>query len=34
MLTVYNTSDNMIINTDKPEEKGSWINKMNPTEEF
>ena len=33
MLTVYNTIDNMIVNTDKPEEKGTWINVINPTEE-
>lgn len=33
MLAVYNTIDNIIINTDKPEEKGTWINMINPTEE-
>jgi magnesium transporter len=33
MITVYNTIDNMIVNTDKPEEKGTWINMINPTEE-
>jgi len=33
MLTVYNTIDNKIINTDKPEEKDTWINMVNPTEE-
>lgn len=32
MLTVYNTIDNTIVRTDKPEEKGSWINMINPTE--
>ncbi len=32
MLTVYNTIDNILIITDKPEEKGSWINMINPTE--
>jgi len=32
MFAVYNTIDNIIINTDKPEEKGSWINMINPTE--
>ncbi|EHQ87946.1 magnesium transporter CorA family protein [Desulfosporosinus youngiae] len=33
MLAVYNTSDNMIVNTNKLDEKGSWINMINPTED-
>jgi magnesium transporter len=33
MLAVYNTIDNIIIHTDKPEEKGTWINMINPSEE-
>ena len=33
MLEVYRTIDNVIINTNKLEEKGSWINVVNPTEE-
>ncbi|AET69704.1 Mg2+/Co2+ transporter [Desulfosporosinus orientis DSM 765] len=33
MLAVYRTIDNIIINTNKPEEKGSWINLTNPTED-
>lgn len=33
MLAVYNTIDNIIVKTDKLEEKGSWINMINPTEE-
>ena len=33
MLAVYNTIDNILITTDKPEEKGTWINLINPTDE-
>lgn len=33
MLAVYNTIENIIIKTDKPEEKGTWINMINPTNE-
>jgi len=33
MLAVYKTSDNILINTDKPEQKGTWINMINPTQE-
>ncbi|MCO1600800.1 magnesium transporter CorA family protein [Desulfosporosinus nitroreducens] len=33
MLAVYNTIGNNIVKTDKPEEKGSWINMINPTED-
>ncbi|HBV87611.1 MAG TPA: magnesium transporter [Desulfosporosinus sp.] len=33
MLAVYNTVDSRIVKTDKLEEKGSWINMINPTEE-
>ncbi|AFQ45126.1 CorA family divalent cation transporter [Desulfosporosinus meridiei] len=33
MLAAYRTIDNIIINTNKPEEKGSWINLTNPTED-
>ncbi|HBW37229.1 magnesium transporter CorA family protein [Desulfosporosinus sp. BICA1-9] len=33
MLAVYNTINNTIVRTEKPEEKGSWINLINPTEE-
>ncbi len=33
MIAVYNTIDNIIISTDKPEEKGTWINMVNPSEE-
>jgi len=33
MLAVYNTINNVIVKTEKPEEKGSWINMINPTEE-
>lgn len=33
MLEVYNTIGNRIVKTDKPEEKGSWVNLINPSEE-
>ncbi|HZK54778.1 MAG TPA: magnesium transporter CorA family protein [Desulfosporosinus sp.] len=33
MFTVYSTIDSIIMNTDKPEAKGTWINMINPTGE-
>lgn len=33
MIAVYNTRNNTMIETGRPEEKGSWINMINPTEE-
>ena len=33
MLAVYNTIDSIIVKTHELEEKGSWINLVNPTEE-
>ncbi|AET66558.1 Mg2+/Co2+ transporter [Desulfosporosinus orientis DSM 765] len=33
MIAVYNTRNNTMIETGRPEEKGSWINMVNPTEE-
>jgi len=33
MLAVYNTIENIIVKTNKLEEKGSWINMINPNEE-
>ncbi|MHB8072926.1 magnesium transporter CorA family protein [Desulfosporosinus fructosivorans] len=33
MIAVYNTINDIIVNTDKPEEKGTWINMINPSEE-
>ena len=33
MLAVYKTIDHIITDSGKPEEKGTWINMVNPTEE-
>lgn len=33
MIAVYSTRNNTMIETGRPEEKGSWINMINPTEE-
>ncbi|AFQ42909.1 magnesium transporter CorA family protein [Desulfosporosinus meridiei] len=33
MIAVYNTINNTIVKTDKPEVKGSWVNMINPSEE-
>lgn len=33
MFAVYQTINNIIIKTDKPEQKGTWINMINPTQE-